>query len=371
MTDACTQGNGRQHLIDALDREDALKLELEAAQKEVEQLKHRALYHESQLQEFNDLLEAEEAKTNAERITRQNAEATACHYRAEALEAKRKEKVANQHCEAAETEIFRLQRDITTERCTTATANRLLSRVREDLALAEANRKRADEQRDAVTVEVSTLRHDLATSTECVSFLEHQAKEMREIILNQHQRVEFAEKALRTMACELEDSNIKLCESMSRYEDLEAAHKQCILSTAAAAAEFERAHANKRFHHSPHERDDPEKGERCAPSSGLRQVPWSDSCMGDRMTDKLTLSTVETQTKIAPGTPLLPEPAVLTPLLASVVSYQVEPPKTSSRMLHGPRAIGKDPPWRLFYWLRPSSLCFLSRACLGRRTRRF
>ena len=360
MNDARLQGIDRQHLTDALVREDGLKLELEAAQKEVEQLKHRALYHESQLQELNSLLEAESAKTSAELMTRQNVQATACHYRAKTLSAQQKEKIANQHCEAAESEILRLQREVATERHTTATANRLLSGLREDLALTEASRKRADEQLDAATVKVSTLGHDLETSTERESLLERQARELGELISKQHQRVEFAENALRTMACELEDSNMKFCDSISRYADLEALHKQCILSTAAAAAASDSAHANKQSLYSLHEADDPEEREFCA---SLRQVPRNSKIPSESIHDALTSRTVEHQTKLAPETPICSERAIYRP---SVVVSHVEPPKARRDFLNGRWPIWKDPPWRLLYWLRPDSLRFLCWALFGR-----
>ena len=366
MNDARAQEVNRQILIDTLDREDALKLELEAAQKEIEQLKRRATRHASQLQELNDLLEAEEVKTYAERIARQNAEATACRYRAEALEAKRKERVANDHCDEAESEVLRLQREMTTERCMMATANRTLGQLREDLGLAEANWRGADEQLYAAKAKKYALDHDLAASNDRVRLLEDQAKDFEVTILKQHQRVEYAENTLRTMACELDDSNTKLHDSLERYKGLEAAHKQCTLSTVAAAAGHGGAHADKRSLHSLHTRDNPEKRERCASSSGLRQVPCSDESMGDRVTDKLTLSIVENQTTIPPGTPVCFEPAISTPVPTSAVVYQVELPKVRGKWLNGPRAIWKEPPWRLMYWLRPNLLRFFCRICLGR-----
>ena len=366
MNDAYTQGIDRQYLLDARDREDRLKLELEAAQQEVSQLKRLAISHAFTLLELNSLLEAESAKTHFELTTRQTAETTTRHHLAETREAQRNEKIANQHCEAAELEIVGLQREITTERRTKATANRLLGQLREDLGQAEANRKCADEQLDAAKGEMYTLSHDLATSTTRVSVLEHQAQEMGEIILTQHQRVEFTETALRTMASQLEDSNMKLCDSMERYEDLEALHKKCTISTAAAAAELGEPQADKRSLHRLHRRSNPEKRERRASSSNLRQVPCSDESMADSMTNKLTLRTVETQKDTAPGTPVYSEPAKLTPAPASSVLCPVEFPKTSGKMLNGPRDIWRDPPWRLLYWLRPHSLRVLCRICLGR-----
>ena len=367
MNDARTQGTYRQHLTDTLDREDGLKMELEAAQNEVEQLKRQAIGHESKLQELNDLLEAEEAKTYAERITRQNAEATACHYRAEALEAKRMERVANDHCDDAESEVFRLQKELATECCKVATANRLLDQLREDLGLAEAIRSRAGEQLRAAKAMVCTLDHDLVTSNERVRVLEDQAKNFEVIILKQHQRVEHAETALQAMVCELEDNSTKLCDSMQKHKDLEDAHKQCTPSTAAAAAaELGGARADKQSLHSLHKRDNPGKRERCASSSESRQVPWSDEVMGDRMTDRLTLSIVENQITWEPGPPVSLEPATSTPVPASMVVFQVGLPKASGKSLNRPRAIWRDPPSRLLYWLRPDSLRFLCRTCLGR-----
>ncbi|KAM0805207.1 hypothetical protein BDR22DRAFT_959302 [Usnea florida] len=369
MNDAQIQEIDRQHLIEILNREDGLMLKLEAAQKEVEQLKGRAIAHEYQLHEINDLLEAEEAKTYAERVARENAEATVCHYRAEALEAKRKERVANEHCDEAESEILRLQKELATERCMMATANRLLGQAREDLVLAEANWRGSYEQLRAAKAKVNTLHHDLAISNDRVRILEDQADDLVEANLKQHQKVECAELALRTMACELEDSNMKLCDSMERHKDLELAHKRCTLSTAAvasAAAELGGAHADKWSLHSVYKRKKSWNRVRWASSSELWQVPWSDESMGDRMIDKLTLSTVETQMNVDPGTLVCSESAIANPVPASVVVGEVELLKTSGKSLNGPRAIGKDPPWRLLYWLRPDSLRFLCRTCLGR-----
>ena len=364
MKDARTQEIHQQHLVDALDREEGLKLELEAAQKEIEQLKRRAIGHESQLQEINEALEAEETKTNNERTARQNAEATACHHRAEALEAKRKERIANEHCDAAELEVFRLQREMTTERCTIVTANRLLGQLREDLGLAEANRRSDDEQLHAAKAKVHTLNQDLATSNDRVRMLEYQAKELGEIILKQHQRVEYAEEALRTMASELEDSNMKLCDSNERYHDLEAAYKRT-LSTAAAAADSVGAHADKQSLHSPHKRDDPEKQERCASSSGLQQVFRNDESTEEKMITKLPSRRVKTQPDIAPGIPVFPSPAIHRPAPTSVILYHAEPPTTSGHILNRHWLIERDPPSRLWYWLRPDALRFLYRSYLS------
>ena len=367
MNDAHTQEIDRQHLIETLDREDELKLKLEAAQKEVEQLKRRAICHGSQLQELNDLLEAEEAKTYAERTARENAEATVCHYRAEALDAKRKERVANEHCDEAEMEVLRLQRELATERCMMATANRLLGQVREDLVLAEANWRGGDEQLRAAKAKVNTLDHDVVTSNDRVRILEDQAKDLMEANLKYHQKVECAELALRTMTSELEDSNMKLCDSMERNKDFELAHRQCTFFMAeAAAAELGGVHADKRSLHSLYKPNKSWKRERWASSSEFRQVPWSDESMGDRMTDKLTPSTVENQTNVDPGTFVCSESAISNPVPASMAVCEVELPKTNRNILTGPRDNWKDPPWRLLYWLRPDSLRFLCRTCLGR-----
>ena len=370
MDDAPAQEIDRQHLADALDREDELKLELEAAQEEVEQLKRLAIGHESKLQELNNLLEAEEAKTDAERTARQNAEATACRHRAETLEAKRKEKVANEHCEAAEMEILRLQREMKTERCTTATANRLIDQLREDLGLAEANRRGADEQLYAAKAKNYALDHDLATSNDRERILEDQAKDFEMTVLKQYQRVELAENALHTIAYKLEESNTKFCASMERYADLEAKHKQHILSPAAAAtaAESDEPHANKQSLYSLYTQDHPPEQARRPPPSKLQQVHHTSKTTGESTHDKLTLRTVETQTKVAPRTPPCSSPAIYHPVSASVVVYQVEPPPKASGDFFNNRSwpIGKDPPWRLFYWLRPESLRLLCSALLGR-----
>ena len=371
MVDALAQETDRQHLIETLDREDGLKLKLEAAQKEVEHLKRRAIGHGSQLQELNDLLEAEEAKTYAERVARENAEATVCRYRAEALEAKRKERVANEHCDEAESEVLRLQRDLATERCMMATAKRLLGQVREDLVLAEANWRGGDEQLRDAKAKVNTMDHDLAISNDRVRILEDQARDLVEANLKQHQKVECVELALRTRTCELEDSNMKLRDSMERYKDLEAAHQKCTLSAAtatiaSAAAELGGAHADKWSLHSVHKRKKSGNRVRWASSSELRQVPSSDDSMGDRMIDKLTLSTVENQTNVDPGALVCSESAISNLVPASVVVCRVGLSKTSGKNLNRPREFVKDPPWRLLYWLRPDSLRFLCRTCLGR-----
>lgn len=105
----------RESFINACEREDGLTLELETAQKQMEELRRCPMMSKARSHDIEETLAIEEVKTNKERLAKQEAEATTRHYRAEALRAKQKESVANEHCDAAEVEVSRLQKEVSTE----------------------------------------------------------------------------------------------------------------------------------------------------------------------------------------------------------------------------------------------------------------
>ena len=106
----------RQSRTNARDEEHELTLKLQAAQEEIEELKRGAMTNKERFQKFDEALEVEEAKTNDERLARREAEETSRQHRAELSKAKRKEAIANEHCDAAEAEILNLKRDLSSER---------------------------------------------------------------------------------------------------------------------------------------------------------------------------------------------------------------------------------------------------------------
>ena len=96
-------------LLSAKEREDGLISELQVAQSSMQELTSLAAGYKAKYQQLDDMLEAEQIKTDAERQARLEAEETLRCHRAEVSKLRRNETNANLHCEAAETEVINLQ----------------------------------------------------------------------------------------------------------------------------------------------------------------------------------------------------------------------------------------------------------------------
>lgn len=347
----------RQTLIDACEREKGLALKLEAAHQEMGQLKRRAFVHQAKFRELDKALEVEEAKTNAESLARQKAEETERQHRVEVSEAKRMETIANEHCDAAESEVLRLRKDLSIQRSTTEAADLLSRRLREELGLAEHNGMVAYNQLIAAKAKVCTLQEDLGVATDHIKLLERQARDFGKLLQAEHQQVKETENALSATADELKRNQSKLGDILEKYNDVEGKHIKCDNGRFLGAAALD------------NERVDVEK----QPSMQVRGEDFSSSKHeGEQVLDipnaieKTTffrnrLSTEKKPPIITTEMPALPEPAILRSALMSVTACQVEIFKTTGKLLPSPRANLRNPPRKIFYWLRPDSLHSLFR----------
>lgn len=357
MDDVYTMEIVRQGLIDSCKREDGLMLQLHAAQEEAEELKSRAIVNKIRLQELDEALEVEETNTNVERLARQNAEATTRQHSAEMLKAKRKEDIANKHCESAESEVLRLQRELSMERSATGTANRLLCQLREDLGLAELNQGNAYEQLSAAKAKLSILQEALGTATNRISMLECQATQSGEFTKNQRQRVEDMENALRTNVYELKDYKIKLSDTLERLNELRTKHMECDFASSVTATAFDTDTVDV-HKQSP---INLETVDQSRSDTERQHVLENDRGIEENMVVKAMLSTAKNQTIIPSGKPAFPELAILRPAPALVTTSQIDTFKSNGRTPPAPRANLNNPPWKLLYWLRPNLLHFLFR----------
>ena len=165
----------RQNLIDSKKREEKLNLELLDAQHKARESNQRATYFRTKFQELDDALEAEEAKTNDERLAKEEAEERARQHQNEILKARRNEATANEHCDAAETEIIRLQQDLSTEQTTT-------NALRENLHLSRNSEMTAYDLLHINRAKVTGLQKELDAATERIRKLEAHAGRLEETI---------------------------------------------------------------------------------------------------------------------------------------------------------------------------------------------
>lgn len=342
----------QQSLIDACEREKGLNLKLQAAQDEMEELKRRAFVHKRRFQELDEALEIEEAKTNAERLARQEAEETARQHGVEVLTARKNETIAKEHCDAAESEILRLQSDLSMERSTTAGMDLQLCHFREDLGQSEYNGMVAYENLQAAKAKVCALQDDLGVALDRISMLERQARESEAAFKKEHWRVEEAEQASCAIADELKSNKSEPSNTLEKYNDPQAQHieRDSVESAATTASDTDRLNVDSQSNVELESVD--------SRSSEYERVPVSKT---DKSMEE-TMSTAENR-KINPlDMPALPEPARLRPALASVTVCQVEIFKTTGRILPAPRVNLRSPPWRCFWRFRSNSLHLLFRS---------
>ncbi len=352
----------RQSRTNARDEEHELTLKLQAAQEEIEELKRGAMTNKERFQKFDEALEVEEAKTNDERLARREAEETSRQHRAELSKAKRKEAIANEHCDAAEAEILNLKRDLSSERSAVVAADRLSCRLREDIGLAKLNEKVAYEQLTAARAKVSTLQEDLGVAIDHISLLECQVRDHEDSLKKEHQRIEETEEALGSVTCELEKTRSRLGKILEKYDKLEAKHNKRGAGIAVTALAF---HTDR----AAFDTESPVHHEREAFMRSAQegeQVFENDRGMGKTAAASVRLRTAKDQAIISSGLPALPEPAILRPVLTSVTSCHVEIFMTPGTPRPVPRANLKNPLWR-YFWRFPSNSFSLLFRGPGRR----
>ncbi len=332
----------QQSLIDARERAERLEMDLEAARAEMQESQRREMLCKAKYRELDDSLEAEEAKTNNERVAREKAEETVRRHQVEVLKARRSEAVANEHCEAAETEIISLQMDLSTERSALAAAGLLSTGLQEDLRQAEINEMTAYDLLDVAKAKTRELEQD---ATNRIQVLELQAQRFEEAFQSEHQRLAEAEHALGAVIAELETSEFKLSDVVGDYEALEA---KCdtTKSVAVPSCDTER---NDIGEQAPNDVDADEK---------RRQAVEIDRNVEEPIFGETSLRAVRDQTivptgVVASGIPALPEPAVLRPAQASATASQMDIFNACGRALPAPRVNPNRLRWR-FLWKLPS-----------------
>lgn len=341
----------RQSLIDAGERESAHLLALQAAEEEMEELRKSTIVYKMKYQELDDTLEVEEGKTNTERLARQEAEETTRQYCAEVLKVKQRETIANKHCDAAESEVVKLQGDLSMERSATVAADLLLCRLREDLSLAEHNETAAYDELEAANARVCTLQEKLWAATNRISTLECRARDLEETVIKEQQRVGELENTLSAAADQLKNSKAQPSDTLEEYIGIETKPNKCDIFKAVAATVFdtnrvgidEESHINH------------ENGVPLNSKYDFEQIPELVRSIRETMVVKATPSNAMHQMTCPTEMPAFPKPAILRPALAS--TCQVETFKATGRVLAAPRPNLKNRPWRKYFWkLPPNSI---------------
>ncbi|CAD6591568.1 MAG: hypothetical protein ASARMPREDX12_005257 [Alectoria sarmentosa] len=352
MDDLYTVKFLHQSLIDASERENRLQSALQTAKEDAQEWKEQAMVSKIMFQELDDAFEVEEAKTNDERLARQEADERTRQYQAEVLKAKRREINANEQCDSAESEVLRLEEDLAAERSAAVAADLHLCRLREDLALAERNESAAYEQRDTLEAKVCTLRDDVGIATDRMTMLERQARAFDTTLEYERLRAGKAEDALDAIAQELRSTKIKLSYTLEKYSDLEAQHitsgsvePETPFDTGSVAIDkiYDTKFENGDSFSSKHDR------------GLLNEI---DRGMAETMVHRATLSTWKNPPIMATEMPTFPKPARLRPALASATACRTEVVKATGRMFTGPRADLKTPLWKWMWMLRDNHCTF-------------
>ena len=348
----------QQSLIEASEREKQLILDLQAAQEKVEQWKQAAFVSKSRFQELDQVLEDEEVKTNAERLARQGAEELTRQHHAEVLEAKRKESTANRQCDAAESEVLRLQSQLSAQRSAKVDADVILGQLREDLRLAELNGNTTSGQLHVAKTEILTLQKDLGVAMTRISIVERRARDSEETVKKEHERREEAEATLSAMSHECKDKALKLRKILGMYNELYAEHSQCGFAeyVAAKALDTNVIDASRDTHIAL------ENGDSIGSEQKLDRVLDAERSIEKGVMLEAALGTGNNKLSITTGMPAFPEPVVLRPAMAS----QVEACKGAGRVCPARRSNQQTSTWKCSWRLRSNPLHIFFR-CSGRR----
>ena len=339
----------QQSLIDASDRENQLMLELQAAQEAMEQWKHAAFVSKSKFQELDQALEDEEVKTNAERLARQEAEEATRQHQIELLKAKQRETIANDHCDAAEVEVLRLQSELSAQCSARAAADLVLSQVGEDLRLAEHNGNTTFGQLNVAKAKISTLLKDLGIAKTRISILEGQAREPGENSEKEHEQKEEEGSGLCGISHELKNLWLELKVILGMYNDIFAEHSRRNVATAMAATALSGnvIDVNNRLHPAV------ESGNSIGSGQVYEQVLDFERRIGDRTAVKAASGLERKQpTKM----PALPEPAILRSALTSTTTCQLDMFKVTPKLLPAPRAKLQNSAFQCLWRARSNSL---------------
>ena len=329
----------QQSLIEASDRENQLILDLQAAQEAVKQWKQAAFVSKSKFQELDQALEDEEVKTNAERLARQKAEQDTRQHQIDVLEAKQKETIANEHCDAAELEVLRLQSELSAQCSARAAADTVLSQVREDLRLAELNGNTTFGQLHVAKKKISTLLEDLGAAKN----LEGQVKD--------HEQMKEEGSALCGISHELKNLWLKLKVILGMYNDIYAEHSRRNVATSIAATALNGdVDVSNKLHPAM------EHGNAIGSKHVLEQLLNAERSNGKRTVVMSAFATERNKPIIATRMPAFPEPAILRSALTSTTTCQLDMSKVTSGLLPAPRAKLQNSALQCLWRARSNSL---------------
>ena len=349
----------RQDLINACERENRLLSKLQAAEEETEELRLSAVFHKRKYQELDDALEVEEAKTNAERLARQAAEEIVRQHRHEISKVKQRETIANEHCDAAESEFIQLQKDLSTERTAAEAARLLVCRLREDLEFTELNKEAAYDQLNAAQAKICTLQADFGVATGHISVLERQARAFEKSSWTEYQQMDEAERYDGALMDELNGAGLELRDLLKEYIDFKANHNEYDCAEPETATPLD---AGKLSLGQQSDVDlEPEVS-----SSEYEREKTTGARNGTENKTVVRSAWSSAKDVVATGMPTRPEPAILRPAMASAIVCQLEGFKATGTMLTGPRANPICPLWKFYRRLPSKSLHLLFRG-FGRR----
>lgn len=333
----------QQSLIEVSDRENQLTLDLQAAQEVVEQWKQAAFMSKAKFQELDQALEDEEVKTNAERLARQKAEEATRQHQIEVLEAKKKEAVANDHCDAAELEVLRLQSELSAQCSARAAADLVLSQLSEDLRLAELNGNTTFRQLHVAKAKISTLLEDLGAAEHRISILEGQAREPEKSSEKEHEEMEEEGSALCGISHELKNLWLKLKVILGIYNDIFAEHSRRNVATSMAATAVNVVDVNSKL----------EPKNPIGSKQTFEQLVDLERRIGKKTA---AFGTERNKPIIATEMPTFPEPAILRSALTSTTTCQLDMPKVTPRLLPKPRAKLQNSAFQCLWRARSNSL---------------
>ena len=223
-------------LFDAHQREEALASNLLATQKELQEHESRAAEYKFKYQRLDDLLEAEQAATNAERLAREGAEETIAQHRAQLLKLRRDEANANKHCEVAEAEIVSLREELSKERSKIAAWCELFSRLNEDVRRAESSESTAYDLLEASKTKARSLQEELIQTSERTKEVESRARNLEKRVREEHRRATEAETCLEDLMSEMKSKDLNFNNLLEKYNILSADHSKCNTKRLAAAS---------------------------------------------------------------------------------------------------------------------------------------
>lgn len=334
----------QQSLIDASDREKQLILDIQAAQELAEQWKQAAFISKTRFQELDQALEDEEVKTNAELLARQEAEEAARQHQVQVLKAKQKETIANEHCDAAELEVLRLQSELSTQCSARAAADSVLSQLREDLSLAELNGNTTFGQLHIAKAKITTLMEDLGAAKNRISALEGQTRESEGTFEKEHKPMEEEGSALCGIPPELTNLWLKFKYTLGMYNDIFAK------SMAARAVDSHVLDVNNKLHPAV------ELENYSDAKQTFEQVLKVERSIGNRMVVKAAFGTARKKSIIATEMPTFPEPAILRSALTSTTTCRLDMSKVTPRLLPAPRAKLQNSAMQRLWRARSNSL---------------